>query len=174
MPDTDPKRVAALDPVSSDPLELRRIFGCFPSGVTAVCGLGEGGEPVGMAASSFISVSLDPPLVAICIQQTSTSWPRLRQLDRIGLSVLAEGQDRECISLSAKGTDRFAAIDWSVTADGALFVQGASAWLDCAQYREVTAGDHLIVLLRIHLTRTDSTVAPLVFHASRFRRLAVG
>lgn len=82
--------------------------------------------------------------------------------------MLAPGQERECISLSATRTDRFAAIDWSATADGAVFVHGAAAWLDYTQYREVLAGDHLIVLLRIHLAGNDSSVAPLVFHASRF------
>jgi flavin reductase (DIM6/NTAB) family NADH-FMN oxidoreductase RutF len=127
-----------------------------------------------MTASSFIPVSLDPPLVAICIQQTSTSWPRLRKLDRIGLSVLAQGQERECLSLSAKRADRFAAVDWTADADGAVFVHGAAVWLDCSQYGEFPAGDHVIALLRIHLARTDSSVAPLVFHASRFRRLAAG
>lgn len=153
---------------------MRRTFACFPSGVTAVCGLEQKGVPVGMAASSFISVSLDPPLVAICIQQTSTSWPRLRKLDHIGLSVLGQGQERECLSLASKGPDRFAAVDWSADAHGAVFVHGAAVWLDCSQYREVSAGDHIIVLLRINLAHTDSSVAPLVFHASRFRRLAVG
>ena len=58
-----------------DGTELRRAFGCFPSGVTAVCAIIDG-EPVGMAASSFTSVSIDPPLASICVQKSSTTWPR--------------------------------------------------------------------------------------------------
>jgi flavin reductase (DIM6/NTAB) family NADH-FMN oxidoreductase RutF len=88
--------------------------------------------------------------------------------------VLAQGQERECLSLSSKRGDRFAAVDWSADAHGAVFVHGAAVWLNCSPYREVSAGDHIIVLLQINAAHTDSSVAPLVFHASRFRRLAVG
>ncbi|MCW2688823.1 MAG: flavin reductase domain protein FMN-binding protein [Mycobacterium sp.] len=168
---TDSKhRLAELNPVSSDPLELRAAFGCFPSGVTAVCAIGDDGKPVGMAASSFVSVSVDPPLVGICIQQTSTSWPRLRGVARLGLSVLAQGQEHACLRLSGKG-DRFSAIEWLPTDDGAVFVPGASVWLDCSIFKEVGAGDHSIIMLQIHRLHTDAGVAPLVFHGSQFRRL---
>lgn len=63
---------------------LRQAFGCFPSGVTAFCGLLDGAAE-GMAASSFTSVSLDPPLVSVCVAKTSTTWPKLATLDRLGL-----------------------------------------------------------------------------------------
>ena len=63
--------------------ELRRVFGCFPSGVIAVCAIVDG-EPVGMAASSFTSVSVAPALVSICVQNTSTTWPRLRSAAEAG------------------------------------------------------------------------------------------
>src|SRR3546814_7956938 len=59
------------------PAQLRAAFGCFPSGITAVCALIDG-KPVGMAASSFTSVSLDPPLVSVCIQNRSKTWRQLR------------------------------------------------------------------------------------------------
>src|SRR5918997_4998820 len=86
------REVVELDDLSADPQELRRAYGCFPSGVTAICTLVDG-APDGMAASSFTSVSLDPPLVSVCVQNTSTTWPRLRHLPRLGVSVLAESQD---------------------------------------------------------------------------------
>ena len=59
-----------------DDVLLRQAFGCFPSGVTAFCGM-LGGVPEGMAASSFTSVSLDPALVSVCVANTSSTWPRL-------------------------------------------------------------------------------------------------
>lgn len=164
------KRGAELNPVSSDPRELRAAFGCFPSGVTALCAVGGDGHPVGMAASSFVSLSLDPPLVAVCIQKTSTSWPRLRMLDRLGLSVLAQNQEHACVRLSGKG-DRFSAIDWVSTDGGAVFVPGAAVWLECSLFDEVAAGDHTIAMLEIHRLHAEVGVAPLVFHDSRFHRL---
>ncbi|MDT5101895.1 MAG: hypothetical protein QOC76_5632 [Mycobacterium sp.] len=168
MPDS--KSIAAqLNPVSG-PLALRAAFGCFPSGVIAICALKEDGIPVGIAASAFVSLSLDPPLVAISIQRTSTSWPRLRQSDRLGLSVLGHDQEHACARLSGKG-DRFGAIEWMPTGTGAVMIGGASAWLECALFDEVPAGDHTLAILQIHRLCTHPAVAPLVFHAGRFRRL---
>jgi flavin reductase (DIM6/NTAB) family NADH-FMN oxidoreductase RutF len=137
-----------------------------------VCGVDTDGDPVGMAASSFVSLSLDPPLVAVCMQNTSTSWPRLRRLRRLGLSVLAQDQEDACVRLSGKG-DRFSDIEWVSTADGAVFVPGASVWLECSLFEEVAAGDHAIAMLEIHRLHTDVSVSPLVFHRSEFRRLEV-
>lgn len=160
-----------IEPVSAEPGLLRRAFGCFPSGVTAVCAM-VGDEPVGMAASSFTSVSMAPPLVSVCVQDSSTTWPRLRERPRLGLSVLAEGHDEACLALSRKSGDRFAEVSWERTHGGGVFVHGATAWLDCSLYAEVPAGDHAIALLEIHGVRADPDAAPLVLHGSRFRKLA--
>ncbi|ULE33826.1 flavin reductase family protein [Mycobacterium sp. IDR2000157661] len=155
-----------------DGAELRRVYGCFPSGVTAVCALLDG-VPVGMAASSFTPVSVDPPLVSVCVQNSSTTWPRLRSRLRLGVSVLAEDHGEACLSLSRKVGDRFATVRWIHQPSGSVFVHGASAWLDCRVHAEVPAGDHTIVLLEICELGADPEKMPLVFHHSRFRRLAV-
>lgn len=156
----------------ADGTELRRAFGCFPSGVTAVCAIIDG-EPVGMAASSFTSVSIDPPLASICVQNSSTTWPRLRNQPRLGLSVLAEDHTDAAISLSRKVGDRFAGVSWAELPNGGVFVDGASAWWDCRVHAEVEAGDHTIVLLEICALGAAPNTPPLVFHGSRFRRLAM-
>ena len=161
----------AFEPISADPGLLRRAFGCFPSGVTAVCAMVDG-EPVGMAASSFTSVSVTPPLVSVCFQESSATWPRLRDRPRLGISVLAEGHDDICMNLSRKCGNRFADIAWDRASRGGVFVHGATAWLECSLYSEVPAGDHTVALLEIHGLRADPEAAPLVFHGSRFRRLA--
>lgn len=155
----------------TDPVVLRQAFGCFPSGVTALCAL-DSGMPVGMAASTFTPVSLQPPLVSVCIQDTSSTWPRLRKQSRLGLSVLAEGQDLVCRSLATKNGDRFADVGWEAGEDGSVYVLGAALWLDCSIHAELPGGDHTIVLLEIHGLKAEPERAPLVFHGSRFRRLA--
>ncbi|WP_205873124.1 flavin reductase family protein [Mycobacterium camsae] len=154
-----------------DGAELRRAFGCFPSGVVALCAMADG-VPVGMAASSFTPVSLDPPLVSVCIQHDSTTWPRLRPLRYLGVSVLAEGHDDVCISLSRKTGDRFAEVAWTELPGGAVVVHGSSARLDCRLRDEIPAGDHFIALLEICSLHADPETSPLVFHGSRFRRLS--
>ncbi len=160
-----------VSPRHLDGAELRRVFGCFPSGVIAVCATVDG-EPVGMAASSFTSVSMDPPLVSVCVQNISSTWPKLRNRPRLGLSVLAEHHGDACISLSRKAGDRFAGVRWTELPGGGVFVHGATAWLDCRLHTEVPAGDHAIALLEICGLCADPDTPPLVFHSSRFRRLA--
>jgi flavin reductase (DIM6/NTAB) family NADH-FMN oxidoreductase RutF len=152
--------------------QLRRVFGAFPSGVAAVAALVDG-QPVGLAASSFTSVSLEPPLVSVCFARTSTTWPVLGQATRFGLSVLGFDQAALCRQLSVRGTDRFAGVAWRATPQGAVFLEGGSAWFDCTIDQVVRAGDHDIVLFEVHTHRLhpDPERLPLVFHASRFRIL---
>ncbi|MFB7032214.1 MULTISPECIES: flavin reductase family protein [unclassified Streptomyces] len=159
-----------MEPVATAD-QLRQAFGCFPSGVTALCGE-QDGRPMGLAASSFTSVSMEPPLVSVCIQHTSTTWPKLREQPRLGLSVLAEGQDEICARLASRTGDRFAGINWFATGYGSVFVDDATLWLECTIEDEVPCGDHDIVVLRIHGLSADPDTSPLVFHGSKFRRLA--
>jgi flavin reductase (DIM6/NTAB) family NADH-FMN oxidoreductase RutF len=155
-----------------DDADLRRAFACFPTGVTAICAL-VGGEPVGMAASSFTSVSIAPPLVSICMQNSSNTWRMLALVPRLGVSFLSAEQEVASRQLAVSTCDRFSGIDWLPAASGAVFIAGASVWLECTIHRQITAGDHEIVLLRIETLRVQADVNPLVFHASRYRQLAV-
>lgn len=150
---------------------LRQAFGCFPSGVTAFCGLLDG-VAEGMAASSFTSVSLDPPLVSVCVAKTSTTWPKLASLDRLGLSVLAGDHAAIARSLSARTGDRFSGIAWEATDGGAVFVHGSTLWLECTPFKRVDAGDHEIVVLQIISLAMYPDITPMVFHASSFRQLS--
>jgi len=97
---------------------LRRAFACFPTGVTAVCALVDG-QAVGMAASSFTSVSLDPPLVSVCVQNSSSTWRKLSPMSRLGVSVLSAGHENASRQLAAKTGDRFSGIDWQASTGGA-------------------------------------------------------
>ncbi|MFC4941888.1 flavin reductase family protein [Pseudonocardia sp. GCM10023141] len=158
-----------IEPVTAT-TQLRTVFGCFPSGVTAVCAQVDG-VPVGVAASSFTSVSMSPPLVSVCMQHSSTTWLTLRKQPRLGISVLAEGHDAVCARLGSTTGDRFADTAWTAVG-GSVFIHDSTAWLDCSIRSEVPAGDHMIVLLEIHGVRADPATPPLVFHGSAFRRLA--
>jgi flavin reductase (DIM6/NTAB) family NADH-FMN oxidoreductase RutF len=158
-------------PATHSPKELRRVFSAFPTGVTAVAALIDG-TPTGLAANSFTSVSLDPPLVSVCADLKSATWPLLRAAPRIGISVLAAHQERACRQLSSKTADRFAALPFRTTPDGAVFIEGATAWLTCSIQAVHPAGDHDIITFHVHDLADDPSVAPLVFHSSGFRRLA--
>lgn len=150
---------------------LRQAFGCFPTGVTAFCGLADG-SPEGIAASSFTSVSIEPALVSICVANSSATWPKLARMKRLGISVLASAQGGVARSLASKAEDRFAEVAWTARESGAVFIDGASLWLECEPFLRLPAGDHEIVLLRILALDMDPEVAPMVFHRSTFHELA--
>lgn len=151
-------------------LVLRKALSLFPTGVVALCAKVEG-EPVGMAANSFTSVSLDPPLVAVCIDKTSRTWPRLAMSDRIGISVLGAQHKIVCRQLAQRQGDRFENVEWTSADDQAVFINDAALWLDCTVRSVHEGGDHEVVLFEVHDAKAFPEVQPLVFHQSQFREL---
>lgn len=158
-------------PMTDDVSALKRTFGCFPSGVAAVCANSPTG-PVGMLISSFTSVSVDPPLVSICIMDGSRTWSLLSAAPRLGVSFLGQDQQELCRRFTSPAQDRFIGVDIICTHEGAVLLPAATAWLDCSVHREVPAGDHTIVLLRIEGQQARPAASPLVFYGSRFHRLS--
>lgn len=156
-----------------DPARLRRAFGIFPSGVVAVAAQVDG-VLVGLAASSFTSVSLDPPLVSFSIASTSLTWPTLRRAGHLGVTVLADHHGAVCRQLAGAPEQRFEGVGVDVSGDGAVTLPDGLAAFDCTIYDEVAAGDHTIVLLRLHAVHDEQVGAPgpLVFHRSGFSSLA--
>jgi flavin reductase (DIM6/NTAB) family NADH-FMN oxidoreductase RutF len=159
-------------PEKLTPSSLREAFGHFPSGVIAIAAEIDGVRE-GLAASTFVPVSLDPPLVSFCVQNTSTTWPKLKSVQALGISVLGEAHDEAARALAAKTGDRFAGLETVSNAHGAVFIKGTSVWLESAIEQLVPAGDHTIVVLRVTDVQVDADVAPIVFHRSVFRRLGV-
>ncbi|MBS1691545.1 MAG: flavin reductase family protein [Actinobacteria bacterium] len=153
-----------------NPSSLREAFGHFPSGVVAIAAEVEGTR-TGLAASTFVPVSLDPPLVSFCVQNTSATWPKLRELPYVGISVLGESHDEAVRTLAAKTGDRFAGLHTVSTDSGAVFIDGTSVWLESSIEQTIPAGDHTIVILRVSSITVHPDVAPIVFHRSTFRRL---
>lgn len=150
--------------------DLRRVFGCFPTGVTALCAVDDD-QPLGMTASAFVAVSLNPPLVSVCIKHGSWTWRCLRKQARIGISFLGDGHVGAARQLAQRGDNRFAGLDYEVGPSGALFLASAAAWLECSVEQEIAAGDHDIILFRPHRAAVTDGVMPLVFHSSDFHTI---
>ncbi|MFY0407622.1 flavin reductase family protein [Solicola sp. PLA-1-18] len=154
-----------------DPDRLREAFGVHPSGVVAVAAEVDG-QLTGLAASSFTSVSLDPPLVSFSVANTSRTWPTLRRAAHLGVTVLADHHGDVCRQLAGDVEHRFDDVAVTTTADGAATLDEGLARFDTSIHREVEAGDHTIVILRLHAVANDDTSLPLVFHRSGFGRLS--
>ncbi|WP_448223656.1 flavin reductase family protein [Gordonia iterans] len=154
-----------------DPSTLRKVYAHVPSGLVTVAALDEG-APVGLLVATFTPVSLYPPLVAVNVAQTSTTFPALRRRSHWGLSVLGDHQRDVADRFRLPGEKRFAGTRWTATADGAVHVDGSLATLTTRPTEFVPAGDHVIVVLAVDdYDLADSPGAPLVFHHSRFHRL---
>jgi flavin reductase (DIM6/NTAB) family NADH-FMN oxidoreductase RutF len=170
---TAPRSHLDLEPVSDNegPTQLRQAFGCAPSSVAVVAASTPDGQATGMLVSSLVPVSLDPPLLSICVQRGSGTWDRLGDADRLGISVLDDTCERLCAQLVRPATERFSSVDHVATDDGAVLLPDAGAWFVCSVHDRVDAGDHLIILLRVERLSARPETTPLVFHGSRYRRL---
>ncbi|TGA94514.1 flavin reductase [Streptomyces sp. MZ04] len=148
--------------------DFRNVLSRFASGVTVVASLDERGAPAGLACQSFASLSLDPPLVLLCVGTSSTSWPSIRRAGRFGVSILAEEQRDVCAALGRRGPDKFAGVEWEASAQGAVRIAGALATVDCELQTVHEAGDHYVVTARVlGLTaREDGT--PLLYFRSDY------
>lgn len=147
-------------------VDFREVMAKVPTSVAVVAGL-DAGHPVGLTVGTFASVSLDPPLISVCVAKTSQSWPQIRPSGLFALSVLADGQHEVCASFSAKGPDKFSSVDWEASRRGLPWVHGSVAHLDCAVETEIEAGDHLIVIGRVLELNHGDQDTPMVFHARR-------
>lgn len=154
--------------------KLREAFGHFPSGVAAIAALHEGEQHVIVASSFSVGVSLEPPLAAFFVQKSSSTWEYLAQAERIGVSILNSDHADMCLQLAGSNKqNRFNGIDTHITSSGAIRIPNASVWFDCSIYAVHPAGDHLAVQLLIHDLQTQKEHEPLVFHGSKFTRLAL-
>jgi flavin reductase (DIM6/NTAB) family NADH-FMN oxidoreductase RutF len=145
-----------------DLLDLRRALGAFVTGVTVVTTVDAEGRPRGMTANSFTSVSLDPPLVLVCIASTAASFAAFSDFPSFAVNILAEGQEELANRFASKRPDKFSGVDWSVATTGAPVLGETLAWLDCSVHHQINAGDHLIVIGRVE-GMSCGTARPLAY-----------
>ncbi|MBD0860665.1 flavin reductase family protein [Gordonia sp. zg691] len=156
-----------------DPAELRKAFGAFPTGVVALAGMSDTVATVLVASSFAVGVSQDPPLVMFAVQQSSTTWPTLKDLPTLGVSVLGESHTEVIRQLSSKDkTQRFTGVATTVLPGGAVLLDDAPVHFECAIESSHTAGDHEIVVLRVVGLANDHSKQPIIFHRSAFARLS--
>jgi flavin reductase (DIM6/NTAB) family NADH-FMN oxidoreductase RutF len=153
---------------SVEPQELRRAYAVFPSGVVALLGNVDG-TVTGLAVSAFASVSLSPPLVAVFLRNDSVTWPSLRSADRLGISVLRDGHGDLARQLAGPVEGRL--VDVELCDDGVPLIADSAARFEVTIDDQCPAGDHTMVLLRVHRTEIDETLSPLIFHRSGFATL---
>jgi len=155
-----------------DTQDLRRAFGSFATGVTVVTTHGEESGPVGFTANSFASVSLDPPLLLVCLAHGMRSFPIFKDARTFAVNILADDQQDVSSSFASKGTDKFASVRWRHGATGSPLLEGVVAWFDCEAHEQVVAGDHTILIGRI-VDYAYENRAPLGFCGGAYLRFGL-
>ncbi len=156
--------VREADASSFDTARYRQVLGHFCTGVTIVTAV-EQGQPVGFSAQSFTSVSLTPPLVAMCPGAEILSWPRIRDAGAFAANILAHDQEVLCRRFATRGVDKFEGIGWHRShATGSPVLEGVLAWVDARIEAVYQAGDHLIVVGRVVDLDVAREASPLLFY----------
>jgi flavin reductase (DIM6/NTAB) family NADH-FMN oxidoreductase RutF len=149
--------------VAIEALELRGVLSRFPTGVTIVGAPHLGGGVCGLTANAFTSVSLDPPLILVCVDRSSNTRKCIETGRVFGVSVLAAEQDELARAFARKGEGKFDGVPHRVGATGSPLVDGAVAWFECAVEGLYPGGDHSMVVGRV-AGMGEANGVPLVFH----------
>ncbi|KCZ46136.1 MULTISPECIES: alpha/beta fold hydrolase [unclassified Hyphomonas] len=155
----------------SDARTLRDALGCFATGVTVVTTLDEEGQPVGLTANSFTSVSLDPPLLLVCIAKSAGSLNAMEAAENFAVNVLHIGQQPTSNLFAKSGEDRFAATPWRRGHNGAPLLSGALANFECRRHALHEGGDHVILVGEVVRARFEPRRDPLLYFRGKYRRL---
>jgi flavin reductase ActVB len=149
-----------------DTTAFRNAMARFASGVTVVTTTDAEGKPWAFTASAFLSLSLDPPLVLVCLEKRAESHPAFEQATHFAISILAEGQTDTAWRFATRGADKFAGVEVERGPETGLpLIPGAMVHLECRMYERLPGGDHTILLGEV--LRADSNDRPPLLHFNR-------
>ena len=151
------------------PAHFRTVLGKYPTGVCAITAMGDAG-PAAMIVGTFVSVSLDPPLVGFLPDCKSTSWPKIQATGRFCANILSEGDQDVCTCLAASGGNKFERVGFRLSERGSPILECALAWVDCTIASVSEAGDHLFVTGAVDALEIEQESEPLLFFGGRLGR----
>ncbi|HKX92647.1 MAG TPA: flavin reductase family protein [Sphingomicrobium sp.] len=154
-----------------DPRTLRDALGCFATGVTVVTCLDPDGKPAGITVNSFTSVSLDPPLLLVCLHKKAAAAGALVAAESFAVNVLQREQQPASITFSRRVEDRFGNTPWSCGEAGAPILADSLCVFECERFAVYDGGDHHILVGRVVKASFDAALDPLLFFRGSYRRL---
>jgi flavin reductase (DIM6/NTAB) family NADH-FMN oxidoreductase RutF len=154
-----------------DPKELRRVMGQFATGVTIITTRDDAGRPYGLTANAFTSLSLDPPLVLVCVDRKTETFPHFYASRCFVVNILTEGQEELSTRFARSGGDKFAGVEFTTNASGAPVLSDALAHVECTLLETHEGGDHVIHVGQVERIAMHGG-RPLLFFQGRYRSLA--
>jgi len=161
-PGTTAREVSAED--------FKAVFRNHPAGVAVVTLRGPHG-PVGFTATSVISVSAAPPVLAFSLAAASSSRPAVEHAGSVVVNFLAEQQEGLATRFATSGIDRFAEQDWHRLPTGEPVLLGTAAWVRGEIEQRIPVGDSTLVTVRVVLSRRDGAGRPLLYQDRAYHRL---
>jgi flavin reductase (DIM6/NTAB) family NADH-FMN oxidoreductase RutF len=154
-----------------DPRTLRDALGCFATGVTVVTCLTGNDTPAGLTVNSFTSVSLDPPLLLVCLAKVAASAAALTAASHFAVNVLQTGQQPASIRFATRDEDRFGTTPWACGEAGAPILKDSLGVFECRRHAVHDGGDHHILIGEVVKASFDASLDPLLYFRGRYRRL---
>jgi 3-hydroxy-9,10-secoandrosta-1,3,5(10)-triene-9,17-dione monooxygenase reductase component len=158
-------------PGDFDSRHFRNALGYFPTGVSVVTTRSPGGQPIGVTANSFASLSLDPPLILWSLARAASTFTTFSEAPSFAVNVLAVDQRRLSAQFARRGSDRFANVEVEEAVEGTILIKGCVARFQCTLARVHDGGDHLIFIGQVTGFDYDPGKAPLVFYRGTYPEL---
>jgi flavin reductase (DIM6/NTAB) family NADH-FMN oxidoreductase RutF len=154
----------------TDPFQFRQLLGRFATGVTILTVVTPEGRLLGMTANSLAAVSLEPPLISVCVDHEAEMHRAILETKEFVVNVLASPQEALARRFSDEHEDRFDGIGYTRTPEGLILLDGALAYIECERYAQYPGGDHTIVVGRV-TGGTTGNGRPLLFYRGGYAAL---
>ncbi|PID20260.1 oxidoreductase [Sporosarcina sp. P3] len=154
-----------------DSREFRNTLGNFATGVTVITTTTDKGEKIGLTANAFSSVSLDPPLVLVCIDKKSSSLQTLKKDIPFAINILQKEQEEECWRFAKRADDKFVGASYTLSEDRVPLLNGNLATIECNVAEVIEGGDHYIVTGYVKNASYDATAEPLLFFRGKIEQI---
>lgn len=153
-----------------DSAEYRRILGHWATGVAIIAARAQDGSPAGLTATAVASVSLEPALVLVCVDQNADSHGRFEMANGFSINVLAADAEALARRFAVSGGPRkFDGVPWREAVTGAPVLESALAWVDCRMHAQHPGGDHTIFIGEV-VAGDARAGEPLLFYRGGFSR----
>jgi flavin reductase (DIM6/NTAB) family NADH-FMN oxidoreductase RutF len=154
--------------ITVDPVPLKQAFSRLAAGTSVITLMGENQSKMGFTATAVTSVSVEPALILVCVNNSSRTIPVLKAGTRFVINLLTAEQQDIAWQFASKDIDKFAGVNYSLNACEAIYLEDTLACIECVPHAIHPAGDHHIVLGQVLKIRIGDDSPPLVFFRSRF------
>jgi flavin reductase (DIM6/NTAB) family NADH-FMN oxidoreductase RutF len=156
--------------VSLDPDEFRSVLGRFATGVTVVTARDGSAVDHGLTVNSFTSLSLDPPLILVCIDHEASLHPAMTACSHFAVNILSERQEALARRFATPEMDRFLGVGFTRGMCGAPILDDVLAFLECRATQSVPGGDHTIFIGEVERAESRSA-GPLLYYRGGYAQL---